>query len=85
MDFYDPDIEERLNKLELEEDKMLEMEDNEKELMEDEEEVNEDGVTEEDLRRALKDVRGKKIILKMKHKLKSKLRAKSKNKDLKEM
>lgn len=44
-----------------------------------------DGVTEDDLKRALKEVRGKKIILKMKHKLKKNLRARSKNKNLKEM
>lgn len=43
MDFYDPDIEEKLNALEAEEEKLLEMEANENDLMEDEE--NEDGVT----------------------------------------
>jgi hypothetical protein len=56
------------------------MEMDENELMEDEE--NSDGVTEDDLKRALKEVRGKKIILKMKHKLKKNLRARSKNKKL---
>jgi len=50
-------------------------------LMDDIEE-NEDGVTEEDLKRALKEVRGKKIILKMKHKMKANLRARSKNKKI---
>lgn len=57
------------------------MELNENEIME-EDDVNSDGVTEADLKRALKDVRGKKVILKMKHKLKKNLRAKSKNKKL---
>lgn len=80
MDFYDPDIEEKLKALEEEEDKLLEMERDENELMEDEEDS--DGVTEEELRRALKEVRGKKAMFKMDHKLKKNLRARSKNKKL---
>lgn len=80
MDYYDPDIEEKLKALEEEEDKLLQMEQDENELMEDEE--NSDGITEEDLKRALKDVRGQKTILKMQHKLKRNLRARSKNKKL---
>jgi hypothetical protein len=43
MDFYDPDIEEKLNALEAEEDKLLAMEADENELMEDEE--VDDGIT----------------------------------------
>ncbi len=46
---------------------------------------NEDGVTEEDLKLALKEVHGKKTILKMQHKLKKNLRAKSKNKNIKDL
>ncbi|MFN9982833.1 MAG: hypothetical protein ACK53Y_23085, partial [bacterium] len=80
MDYYDPDIEEKLKALEEEEDKLLEMERNENELMEDEEDS--DGVTEADLRRVLKEVRGKKAIIKMEHKMKKNLRARSKNKKL---
>jgi hypothetical protein len=56
------------------------MERNENELMEDEEDS--DGVTEADLRRVLKEVRGKKAIIKMEHKMKKNLRARSKNKKL---
>ena len=83
MDFYDPDIEEKLKKLEEEEDKLLEMERNENDLMQDDDESeNNDGVTEEDLRRSLKEVRSKKAILKLQHKMKKNLRARSKNKNL---
>jgi hypothetical protein len=39
-------------------------------------------VTEDDLKSSLKEVRGKKILLKLNHKLKKNLRARSKNKDL---
>lgn len=80
MDFYDPDIEAKLKALEEEEDKLLEMEKDENELMGDEDDS--DGVTEDDLRRALKEVRGKKAIFKLNHKLKQHLRARSKNKKL---
>ena len=41
MDFYDPDIEEKLKALEEEENKLLEMERDENELMEDEEDEDE--------------------------------------------
>lgn len=47
-----------------------------------EDDDNSEGVTEEDLKRALKDVRGQKEILKLNHKLKKNLRARSKNKKL---
>jgi nucleolar GTP-binding protein len=82
MDFYDPDIEEKLRKLEEEEDKLLEMERNENELMEDD---DDDEITEGDLRTALKDVRDKKAIFKMQHKMKINLRARSKNKKLEDL
>jgi len=59
------------------------MERNENELMEDEEDS--DGVTEADLRRVLKEVRGKKAIIKMEHKMKKNLRARSKNKKLEDL
>lgn len=41
-----------------------------------------DGVTEADLRKALKEVRDKKSFIKMEHKMKKNLRARSKNKKL---
>jgi len=59
------------------------MELDENELMEDEE--DEDGVTAAELKKSLKEVRGKKIILKMQHKLKKNLRARSRNKKLSAM
>jgi nucleolar GTP-binding protein len=80
MDYYDPDIEEKLKALEEEENKLLDMERDENELMEDEEDS--DGVTEEELRKALKEVRGKKALYKLEHKMKKNLRARSKNKKL---
>lgn len=83
MDFYDPDIEEKLKALEEEEDKLLAMEKDENELMEDEEDS--DGVTEEELRKALREVRGKKAQFKFEHKMKKNLRARSKNKKLEDL
>lgn len=80
MDFYDPDIEEKLKALEEEEDKLLKMEKEEDELMDDD--SDEEGVTEEELRKALREVRGKKALFKMEHKMKKNLRARSKNKKL---
>jgi len=86
MDYYDPEIEEKLKNLELEEDKVLQMEKDENDLMGDEDDdENSEGVKEEDLKNALKEVRGKKALLKMKHKLKKNLRARSKNKNLQDM
>ena len=85
MDFYDPDIEEKLKKLEEEEDKLIEMERNDNELMQDEDSEDSDGVTEEDLKRSLKEVRSKKAILKLQHKMKKNLRARSKNKKLEDL
>ena len=49
------------------------------------EDENSDGVTQEDLIRALKEVRSKKTILKLNHKMKKNLRARSKNKKLEDM
>lgn len=82
MDFYDPDIEEKLKKLEEEEDKLLEMERNENELMDDDESENSEGITQDELKRSLKEVRSKKAIFKLQHKMKKNLRARSKNKNL---
>jgi hypothetical protein len=41
-----------------------------------------DGVTQEELKKALREVRGKKALFKLNHKLKKNLRARSKNKKL---
>lgn len=80
-DYYDPDIEEKLKALEEEEDKLLQMESQENDLMEDDDE-NSDGISFADMKKALKVVRGKKALLKLNHKLKKNLRARSKNKKL---
>jgi len=56
------------------------MELGENDLMEDE--LNSDGIAEDDLKKALMEVRGKKALLKLNHKLKKNLRARSKNKTL---
>jgi len=45
-----------------------------------EDESDEEGVTESDLKRVLKEVRAKKEIFKLQHKMKKSLRARSKNK-----
>ena len=72
--------------MEEEEDKLLEMERNENELMDDDEsDENSDGVTEKELRDSLKEVRSKKAILKLQHKMKKNLRARSKNKKLEDL
>ena len=81
MDYYDPDIEAKLQALEEEEDKLLEMERGENELMQGDDDDS-DGITEDDLKRSLKEVRGKKALFKLNHKLKKNLRARSKNKNL---
>ena len=81
MDYYDPDIEEKLKALEEEEDKLLQMEHAENELMS---EDSDESVTETDLKRSLKEVRAKKAIFKQQHMLKKTLRARSKNKKLSE-
>ena len=83
MDFYDPDIEEKLRALEEEEDKLLAMERDENALMDDEDDDEE--VTETELRNALKEVRHKKALFKLEHKMKKNLRARSKNKKLEDL
>lgn len=83
MDFYDPDIEAKLAALEEEENKLLEMERDENELMEDEDDDEE--VTEAELRKAWQEVRSKKALIKLEHKMKKNLRARSKNKKLEDL
>ena len=83
MDFYDPDIEAKLAALEEEENKLLEMERDENELMDDEDDDEE--VTEAELRKAWQEVRSKKALIKLEHKMKKNLRARSKNKKLEDL
>lgn len=66
MDFYDPDITEKLNELEREEEELLKMENLQDEVMEE----PENGITISDLLTSLKQVRGKKALAKLDHKLK---------------
>lgn len=78
MDFYDPDIEAKLNKLEAEEEKILKMEMDQKNLDSGDEEMEEAGITDDMLEDEIKHVRGKKAMIKEAHKMKLKRRAKSK-------
>lgn len=84
LDFYDPDIEEKLKALEEEEDELLKMEALDDDLM-GEESSNSDGVQMDDLKQSLKEVRDKKALFKLNHKMNAKLRAHPKNKKLSEM
>jgi len=69
MDFYDPDITEKLKALEEEEEELLRMEGATDELLKDE---VIDGIATSELKDSLKYVRGKKTLLKQEHKLKAK-------------
>ena len=71
LDFYDPDIERKLDALEKEEAKILATE--HADLMDGVESEDEDGVTMEELKSSLAEVRQKKAIFKNRHKLKGKL------------
>lgn len=82
-DFYDADIEAKLNALEEEEDKIIAMEQERKAMAESSD--DEGGISKSDLDAAIKKVRGKITVIKMRSKLKSKQRAKSRVKDLTEM
>jgi len=82
-DFYDPEIEAKLNALEEEEDKILKMEADEAAMHESS--SDEDGIATDDLSKTLKKVRGKITIIKHRRVMKSKTRAKSMIRDLDEM
>lgn len=56
--------------LEEEEDELLKMEAAEDKLMQDDDSDNSDGITFNDLKNSLKEVRGKKAIKKLQHKMK---------------
>jgi nucleolar GTP-binding protein len=65
LDFYDKDIEKKLIALEEEEDELLRMEAAEDKLMmNDDDSENSEGITFNDLKKSLKEVRGKKAMLK---------------------
>lgn len=81
LDFYDPDITKKLNELEREEAEILKVENIQDELMEYEEV---DGVTMTELKTSLKEVRNKKALAKMNHKLKLKNRVVQKTVNLSE-
>lgn len=82
-DFYHKDIEEKLNALEEEENKILEMEAQRRALAD--ESSDSDGISKADLDACIKKVKGKINIIKIKSKLKSKRRASSRIRDLNEM
>ena len=69
-DFYDKDIEEKLDRLEAEEAKILKLEEEAEAAKESSE--DEDGITMADLKTVVKDVRGKINIIKQRHVLKAK-------------
>lgn len=73
LDFYDPDIERKLDALEKEEEEILKMEADENDMMDGVESDNSDGVTMDELKASLAEVRSRKAILKQRHKLKGKL------------
>jgi len=70
LDYYDPDITKKLNELEREEEELLKMEGLQDEVMDTNE--DESGITMPELRMSLKEVRNKKCLAKMNHKLKIK-------------
>ena len=72
LDFYDPDIERKLDALEKEEAEILAREKEENDMM-DGVESDEDGIGMEELKQSLAEVRSKKAIFKQRHKLKGKL------------
>ena len=75
LDFYEPDIEKKLDALEREEAEILKMEEAENAMMKgvDSEDENSDGVDMDDLKKSLAEVRSKKAIFKQRQRLKGKL------------
>ena len=70
LDFYDPDITQKLNELEREEEELLRMENLQDDVMEE----PESGVTLSELKASLKEVRSRKVLAKLNHKLNIKSR-----------
>jgi len=75
LDFYEPDIEKKLDALEKEEAEFLKMEEAESAMMKgvDTDDENSDGVDMDDLKKSLAEVRSKKSIFKQRQRLKGKL------------
>lgn len=75
LDFYDPDIERKLEALEREEAEILKMEADQNEMMDgvNSDDENSDGINLNDLKASLAEVRSKKAIFKQRHKMKGKL------------
>lgn len=87
LDFYDPDIEKKLDALEKEEEELLKMENAEDEIMNkvNEESDNSDDVNFGMLKTTLKKVRDRKAIIKEAHKINSKNRVSRKIKSIDDM
>jgi hypothetical protein len=81
LDFYDPEITAKLNELEKEEEELLKMENLQDEVMEE----PENGITLAELKSSLKEVRSKKAIHKLNHKLNGKLKVHKHSHNLSEM
>ena len=66
LDFYEPDIEKKLDALEKEEAEYLKMEEAEAEMMKgaDSDDDNSDGITMDELKKSLAEIRSKKAIFK---------------------
>jgi len=85
LDFYEPDIERKLDALEKEEEALLAIEAQDNELMKGEESENSDGVDMGALKKSLKDVRHKTNMSRLQHKMKAKLKARPKRVDVEKM
>jgi len=87
LDFYDPDIEKKLDALEKEEDDLLKMEADEDKIMDEKnaDSDNSDGVDFGMLKNTLKKVRDKKALIKHAHKMNSKNKVSKKIKNVDEM
>ena len=83
LDFYDPDIERKLDALEKEEAEILKREVGD--MMDGVESEEEDGVTKDELKASLAEVRAKKAIFKDRHRLKGKLVVRDKKAKVSEM
>ena len=74
LDFYEPDIEKKLDALEKEEAEILKIEEAEAEMMKgSDDDENSDGITMDELKKSLAEIRSKKAIFKQRQRLKGKL------------
>lgn len=84
-DYYDPEIEQKLNALEEEEAQILAMEAENDQMEDDSDSSENDGVTMDDLKKSVDLVRGKINIIKQRTLLKAKRRARSKIRNFEDM